>query len=236
MKRSFIILISLLAFVGCRHDKDAAPEPELAVEDKDWYILRSPDNRDIKAVHGSIDDTLTITTGFEVFVTADKGKTWTKGSYNAGIGLFAFLEKEDTLFVMEGQRGTTTVRDNSFGIQPTWFSMDRGLTWERATGRWIYDEWKVPINYAYSGNGILFSIDMIQTAEGYLQTIGLKSETGRKISLPAHHQLISVNFDKKSRLYVTGSAPLCGDGNNFEYCDQTNRSGTLYISKKPVLF
>lgn len=235
MKRSFIILFSLLAFLGCRHDKDA-PGPETEGENKDWYILRAPDNREIKAVHGNIDDTLAITTGFRVYVTIDKGKSWTQSNYNANIGLFAFMEQQDTLFVMEGQRGSFTTLGNSFGIQPTWFSMNHGLTWQRVQGRSLYDEWKVPINYAYSGNGVMFSIDMIQTEEGYLETIGLKSETGRKIPLPARHQLISINFDEKSRLYATGSAPLCGDGGKFEYCDQTNRSGTLYVSKSPILF
>jgi len=232
MKQLLLAAAALLLLFSCT--KEDTPTPQL--ENADWYVLRSPDNRDIKAVHGNIDDTLTITTGFEIFVTTDKGKTWTKGNYNAPVGLFAFMQKDDTLFVMEGQRSGGSVFDNLFGIQPTWFSMDRGLTWERSTARWDYDEWKVPINYAYSGNGIRFGVDLIQTEEGYLQTIGIKSESGRQITLPRRHQLINVYFDKKSRLYVTGSAPLCGDGKTFDYCDQVNRSGTVYISKKPVLF
>lgn len=235
MKKTFIILLSLLAFLGCRNEKDA-PTPETMLEHPDWYILRAPDNREIKAVHGNIDDTLTITTGFEVFLTTDKGKTWKKGDYNARVGLFAFWQRQDTLYVMEGRRNGGSVFDNYFGIQPTWFSMDRGLSWERSTVWWDTDTWKVPINYAYSGNGIRFQIDLIQTTDSYLETIGVKSESGRKITLPARHQLESVYFDEKSRLYVTGSAPLCGDGADFEFCDQVNRSGTVYISKKPVLF
>jgi hypothetical protein len=235
MKKSFLILLSLLTFLGCRNDSDA-PAPETMLEHPDWYILRSPDNRDIKAVHGNIDDTLTITTGFEVFVTTDKGKTWTKGNYNARVGLFAFMKKQDTLYVMETQRSGASVFDNKFGMLPSWFSTDRGLRWERSTARWDIEDYKVPINYAFSGNGIRFQIDLIQTGEGYLHTIGIKSENGRKIELPARHQLVSLYFDKKSRLYVTGSAPLCGKENTFEFCDQANRSGTVYVSKKPILF
>lgn len=232
MKQLLLAAAAFLLLFSCK--KEDVPVPQL--ENADWYVLRSPDNRDIQAVHGEIDDTLTITTGFDIFVTTDKGKTWTKGNYNARVGLFAFLEKEDTLFVLEGRRSGASVFDNIFGIQPTWFSMNRGLNWERSTSRWDFEDWKVPINYAYSGNGIRFEIDLIQTEEGYLQTIGIKSESGRKIVLPARHQLVSVCFDKKSRLYVTGSAPLCSDGKTFEFCDQVNRSGTVYISKKPILF
>lgn len=232
MKQLLLAFAALLLLFSCK--KEDSPVPQL--ENADWYMLRSPDNRDIKAVHGDIDGTLTITTGFEIFVTTDKGKSWTKGNYNARVGLFAFLEKEDTLFVLEGQRSGASVFDNVFGIQPTWFSMNHGLNWERSTSRRDFEDWKVPINYAYSGNGIRFEIDLIQNEEGYLQTIGIKSESGRKIALPARHQLVSVYFDKKSRLYVTGSAPLCSEGKTFEYCDQVNRSGTVYISKKPVLF
>jgi hypothetical protein len=232
MKQLLLATAALLLLFSCK--KEDSPIPQ--VENPDWYVLRSPDNRDIKAVHGNIDDTLTITTGFDVFVTTDKGKTWTKGNYNARVGLFAFMEKQDTLYVMESRRSGASVFDNQFGMQPNWFSTDHGLRWERSTARWDIEDYKVPINYAFSGNGIRFQIDLIQTEEGYLHTIGIKSENGQKIKLPARHQLASLYFDTKSRLYVAGSAPLCGQGNTFEYCDQVNRSGTVYVSKHPILF
>lgn len=232
MRQFLPFLASLLLLFACEKEEKNTPQPE----DPNWYVLRAPDNREIKAVHGNIDDTLVITTGFKIYVTTDQGKTWQTGSYNAGIGLFAFIKSEDTLFAMEGQRGSFTTRDNAFGIQPYWCSLDNGLTWSRARGSMAKDGWQVPINYAYSGNGIKFGIDMIQTPEGYLRTIGIKSESGTRLTLPGNHQLISIYFDHTSRLYVTGSAPLCGQGNTFEYCDDKTRNGTLFVSRKPVLY
>lgn len=230
MKQLLLAFAALLLLFSCK--KEDSPVPQL--ENADWYILRSPDNRDIRAVHGNIDDRLVITTGFKIYTTANKGKTWETSDYNGNVGLVAFMVKEDTLFAMEGKRSSATAVGNSFGIQPYWFSLNKGLNWKPMRGRPGLDEWQVPINYAYSGNGIKFSIDMEQTPEGYLNTKGVVSESGNKISFPAHHQLINVHFDGKSRLYVSGSAPICGENENFKYCDDPN--GSVYISRKPVLF
>lgn len=232
MKQLLLAAAALILLFSCKKEESPVPQPEHA----DWYVLRAPDNRDIKAVHGNIDDTLVITTGFQIYVTTDKGRTWQESNYSARVGLFAFMEKEDTLFVMEGQLGFATTRSDAFGTHPFWFSLDKGLTWAETPGRPGMDTWQIPINYAYSGNGIKFGIDMEQSPEGYLNTLGIVSESGHKISLPARHQLINVYFDQKSRLYVTGSVALCRNGAIFDFCDDTNRSGTVYISKKPVFF
>ncbi|SEJ02935.1 hypothetical protein SAMN05216327_105361 [Dyadobacter sp. SG02] len=221
---------ALLLLFSCKNDETSQPVPQ----DTNWYVLRSPDSRDIRAVHGNIDDRLVITTGFKIYTTDNKGKTWETSDYNGNVGLVAFMVKEDTLFAMEGKRSSATAIGDSFGTQPYWFSLNKGLNWKPMRGRPGLDEWQVPINYAYSGNGIKFSIAMEQTPEGYLNTKGVVSESGSKISFPARHQLINVHFDGKSRLYVSGSAPICGEGENFKYCDDPN--GSVYISRKPVLF
>lgn len=229
MKHALLVLAAFIFLISCKKEDSPAPDPE----NPDWYVLRAPDNRDIKAVHGNIDDTLVITTGFKIYITTDKGKNWTTTNYNAQVGLFGFMEQQDTLFVLESQYGSSTVLGNSFAGQPSWYSADHGLTWRQVRRRAAMDAWKVPINYAYSGNGIVFGIDIIQTGS-YIQTVGIKSESGRRISLPAHHQLINVYFDPQSRLYVTGSAPICGEGEDFKYCNDPN--GTVYVSKHPILF
>nr|WP_295930564.1 hypothetical protein [uncultured Dyadobacter sp.] len=229
MKQTLLILAAFVLLISCKKDESPDPVPE----NPDWYVLRAPDNRDIKAVHGNIDDTLVITTGFKIYITTDQGKNWTTTNYDARVGLFGFMEQQDTLFAMESQYGSGDALGNYFAGQPSSFSTDHGLTWERVRRRAAMDNWKVPINYAYSGNGIAFGIDIVQSGS-YLRTVGIKSESGRKISLPAHHQFINVYFDPQSRLYVAGSAPICGEGEDFKYCNAPN--GTVYVSKRAVLF
>lgn len=58
MKRSITILFALLSFFACRNDADS-PVPGLE-ENKDWYILRAPENRKISTVYGNIRGTLYI--------------------------------------------------------------------------------------------------------------------------------------------------------------------------------
>lgn len=233
MKKSFIVLFSLLAFFACRNDNDA-PGPEPAVEDKDWYILRAPDNREIQAVYGDIDGTLLITDRFRIYYTRDKGKTWTQADYQNHIGLAGLAARNDTLFALDTETSSSNDPGNRYAIRPYYFSVNGGEHWEELKSRWTMPEMKVALNYAHSGNGIRFSIDRVYHSNGSVEDIGIKSESGRKISLPQRHVLMSVQFDAKSRLYVAGSSPLCDKNGYLTLCDSKDVRGTLYVSRKAI--
>ncbi len=233
MKKRFIILFCLLAFAGCRDDKDA-PAPEMQVEDKDWYILRAPENREIQAVYGDIDGTLLITDRFRIYYTKDKGKTWKQADYQTNIGLAGLAARNDTLFALDTETSTSNDPGNRYAIRPYYFSVNGGENWKALPARLTLDEMKIPLNYAHSGNGIRFSIDRVYNANGTVDDLGIKSESGRKITLPQRHVLISVQFDQKSRIYVAASAPFCDKNGYLTLCDAKDARGTLYISKKAI--
>lgn len=233
MKRSFIVLFALLSFLGCRNDKDV-PSPETEVENPDWYILRAPENREIQAVFGDIDGTLLITDRFRIYYTKDKGKTWTQADYKNNIGLAGFSASNDTLFVLDTETSTSADPGNRYAIRPYYFSVDGGAAWKELKYRPGIPEMKTPLNYAHSGNGVRFAIDRVIHPSGAVEDLGIKSESGRKIGLPQKHALVSVYFDKKSRLYVAASAPFCDKGGVLKFCTDGDVRGTLYISKRAI--
>jgi hypothetical protein len=233
MKKSFIILLSLVAFWGCRNNENA-PAPELAAENKDWYILRAPENREIQSVYGDIDGTLLITDRFRIYYTKDRGKTWTQADYENHIGLSGLAARNDTLFALDTETTGSNDPGNRYATRPYYFSVNGGIHWEELASRWTMDDMKVPLNYAHSGNGIRFNIDRVYNANGTVDDIGIKSESGRKIGLPQRHVLMSVRFDQKSRLYVAASSPLCDKNGYVTVCDDKDVRGTLYISKKAI--
>ena len=231
MKQSFIVLFLLLSFISCVNKKET-PSPE--IENADWYILRAPENREIQAVFGDIDGTVLITDRFRIYYTNDKGKTWNQADYNSHIGLAGFTMSNDTLFVLDTETSNSADPGNRYAIRPYYFSVNGGISWKEMPKKPGIPEMKTPLNYGLSGNGIRFSIDQIIHPDGNVEHIGIKTENGRKISLPQHHVLTNVYFDKKSRLYVSGSAPLCNINGYMQLCDKQNVRGTLYISKKAI--
>ncbi|MBO0360364.1 hypothetical protein J0X19_20555 [Hymenobacter sp. BT186] len=235
MKLPFIFCLSLLSLGACQQDSEEEVQPEYA----DWYALRAPDDRAIEAVHGDIDGTLLITTGFKIYQTTDRGRTWRTADYQNNSGLFGFLQLQDTLFVLNTQRGSAFDSTTAYAIHASHFSLDQGMTWKRYMDwrRHTNSELSVARNRATSSSGLEYSIDFLltptspQSSGSYVETVGIKTSTGKLLSLPQEHQLKSVYFDASSRLYVTGSAPLCGRGKDFSFCGEQN--GMLYVSKKP---
>jgi len=237
MKRTFIILFILLACIGCDNDRNApTPDIETELQHPDWHILRAPKNREIYAVHGDIDGTLLISDRFRIYFTKDKGKTWTLSDYNPGIGLAGFAVSNDTIFVLDTESSSSADPGNRYASRPYYFSIDGGETWKELKQRPGSPEMQTPINYAFSGNGIRFSIDQVIQSNGMINYLGIKTENGRKIAIPYRHVLNSINFDRKSRLYVTASRPFCDLNGNVEFCDQEDFRGTLYVSKKNIDF
>ncbi|UOG74409.1 hypothetical protein MTX78_20100 [Hymenobacter tibetensis] len=239
MKRLLLLCGLALASVGAcqkEDDNDALPQPEYA----DWYALRSPDDRDIEAVAGDIDGTLVITTRYEIYSTQDRGKTWKKGDYQTNSGLFGFYQQQDTLLTLNAGLGSALNDQIQYATSPSHFSVDKGLTW-RPYRNWRRADFepRVPRNKVTAASGTLYSIEYLLTplapnsSSSRIDYVGIQTSTGKHLTLPQDHQITSIAFDTKSRLYVTASAPLCGGRETFKYCNTSN--GTLYVSKVPQL-
>jgi hypothetical protein len=235
-----LLFLGLLAFTlgACRKDAEEEVQPDYA----DWYALRAPDNRAIEAVSGDIDGTLVITTGFKIYQTKDRGKTWLTANYNERLGLTGFLQRNDTLLVFTSQLGSALPTSIAYAAQPEYYSIDGGAQWQP------YRNWdrknnfspRIARNQATSPlSGTEYSIDILLTpinpgtSSSYVETVGIMTTAGRKLTLPQAHQIQSIYFDAKSRLYVAASAALCGRNEKFAFCGEQN--GVLYVSKEPQL-
>ncbi|GGB76941.1 hypothetical protein [Dyadobacter sediminis] len=235
MKHSVTVLLSLLFLFACRKDSEV-PTPEKEAQHPDWYILHAPDEHGIQAVYGDIDGTLLLTDRRHIHYTKDKGKTWKQASYDSSIGLSGFAMTNDTLFVLDTETVSSSDSGNVYAKHPYQFSVDGGISWKKLDQQWSMPEMKTPLNYSYSANGIRFSIDRFIDSNGHVEDKGIKSENGRRIGLPRQHVLKSIYFDKKSRLYISGSAPLCHTDGYMQLCDKENARGTLYISRQEIRY
>lgn len=244
MKRVLFAALLGLSLAACQKDQQPDPQPDyLPSETSDWYILRAPDDRAIEAVAGDIDGTLTITTRYKIYLTQDRGKTWTTGDYNNNTGLGGLLQKQDTLLAMGATTngGSFDAKDfRKYAVNPFKFSLNQGLTWFNYAERYSYaNRIEAPLNRLVATTGTEYLIEYLLTevspgsGSSYVETIGIETSAGRHIKLPQEHQLTSIYFDARSRLYVTASAPLCGTGKNFKFCG--SEKGALYISKQPLL-
>jgi hypothetical protein len=238
MKHLLLSALLLLSLSGCRKDD---PEVEVRSEYDDWYALRAPDARAIRAAYGDIDGTLIITTGFSIYHTTDRGKTWVTSNYQDGLGIFGFVQRQDTLLALTAQVGTALETTTAYAASPSSYSIDKGLHWQpyRNWTRLDNFEPRVARNRLKTPSGEEYSIQVRLTptspgsSSAYVETIGIKTSTGRQLSLPKNHQIESLYFDTKSRLYVSASAAICGTLQDFAFCGTQN--GVLYVSKKSQL-
>ncbi|WP_324672135.1 hypothetical protein [Hymenobacter sp. GOD-10R] len=237
--KSLLVSATLLLTLGaCQKDAKEEAQPEYA----DWYALRAPDARAIEAVTGDIDGTLVITTRYKVYQTTDRGRTWRTCNYQEIHGVFGFSQQQDTLLLLTSGLGSAFSNSaTAYAASPSHFSLDKGLTWKPYRNwRWRADfEPRVALNRVTTASGTEYSINVQEVPASppsngiYLETVGINTSTGQKLTLPNEHQINSLYVDAKSRLYVAASAPLCGNGQNFAFCGEQN--GVLYVSKKPQL-
>jgi len=223
----------LLALSACQKETEEEAEPTYA----DWYAIKAPDAQAIEAVTGDIDGTLVIMTRYQVYQTKDRGKTWRTSNYSSNIGLFGFAQVQDTLLLLDTQSQSSST-PSVFATNPSYFSLDEGLMWQRYRN-WRYDSHQPQVarNQATAASGSSYQIDVLRTpvspgsASNWVETVGVVSATGRKVALPQSHQINSLYFDAKSRLYVAASAPICSQREKFAFCGEQN--GVLYVSKEP---
>ncbi|HET9505840.1 MAG TPA: hypothetical protein VFO93_20000 [Hymenobacter sp.] len=226
--------LGVLALNACRKDQPEPGPPEYA----DWYALRAPEGRAIQAVAGNIDSTLVISTRFAIYQTKDRGKTWLKSNYTDRVGIEGFAQRGDTLLAMTATAGAATPTNIAYAVSPYYCSLDKGATWQKYFWRWQPSlDPKTALNRATSPAGVAYETEFRLTpmqpsaATSYVETIGIKNALGTHLTLPHDHTITSIAFDRQSRLYVTASAALCGQRENFAFCGEQN--GILYVSKKP---
>jgi hypothetical protein len=231
MRKLFFVGVLATALFGCERDRKGDILPEY----KDWYALKAPETQSIQAVYGDIDGTVVIATLFNIYLTSDKGNTWRKANYDSksNHGLFGFVSVNDTLMVLDGRR---TIEGDPiyYGTDPFYFSVDGGENWQ-----YFKKSLKVnlPLNVLKTASGTSYTIKEVltpkknSTIDYYVETVGIETSDGRELTLPYKHQIKSIYFDKKQRLYVAASAPVCGTLEKFEYCG--DQHGILYISKRP---
>jgi hypothetical protein len=238
MKSVVLSTLLLLALSGCKKESD---DIDTQPEYKDWYAFKSPDTRAIQAAIGDIDGTLVITTGFKIYQTKDRGKTWKTATYTANHGLFGFLSRQDTLLALNLQVGAVVSNTTTaYAASPSFFSVDEGLTWlpYRHWDRKVDFEPRIARNRVTTPIGTEYSFEILLTptspnsGTSYVETVGILSSTGQALQLPQDHQMMSLHLDSKSRLYVSASGPLCGRRQDFAFCGDEN--GILYVSKAPL--
>ncbi len=194
MKTLLLASALLLTFTACRKDSPDPVQPDYA----DWYALRAPDARAVEAVAGDLDGKMVITTGYAVYQTTDRGKTWQKGDYKNNIKLVGFAQRQDTLMSLSAE-AQGSPDGAAYAVTANYFSLDQGLTWQK------YRDWRksdfelrVARNRAAAPSGTGYSIDLLLTPvspgsnSSYVETVGIKSTTGRQLTLPKNHQITSL--------------------------------------------
>ncbi len=238
MKNKLLPYAALLLLGACsKKDAEEVIQPEYA-DTPDWYVLQSPDARPIEGVAGDIDGTLVITTLFRIYQTKDRGRTWQQSDYKEKMGIPGFAVVQDTLLAMRATSGYSLPTTNEYVVLPEFASLDQGATWlpyrdHRHGGPML----RVCRNQVQAPSGTDYRIDYRLTptrpnsSSSYVETVGVVSSTGSRLTLPKNHKISSLYFDAKARLYVTASAALCGTLEKFTYCG--SEKGILYVSKKP---
>jgi hypothetical protein len=167
------------------------------------------------------------------------------GSGRAAV--FGIVQYRDTLFTMHGKA------NGSYGEYLTnadQYSIDDGKSWQPYQK---YNPFFNLVNYhrdsvevnkilrvdqAMGLEGTSYKIyrDFLDdpiNKQGRFQTPGFITSIGNRTDLPQLHQLNSIYFDAKQRLYVTGSDAVCSR-EPFAYCNSKEGRGVVYISKRAL--
>lgn len=232
MKKSLLTGFFFCILMGCQHEKNVLPDYP------GWYALKVPEANAIEAVYGNIDSTLILATITTIFRTTNRGKSWTEVKReDVSHGILSLASVRDTIFALDGMtvREDTTIARNHvyYGSDPYLYSVDGGQSWKLfpLNNRKL----SVPTNELKTPSGRIYTIDELLTPQmpgsWYRETVGIRVSDGRQLSLPNRQQIRSIYFDSRNRLYVAGSAAVCGGLKDFHFCGDEN--GVLYVSKQP---
>lgn len=218
-------------------------------EYQDWYVLKSPIDRPIEGVWGNYDETILISTTFNVFRSTDQGRNW-ESVHEVGSGraaVFGIVQYRDTLFTLHGK---VFGNYGEYLTNANHYSIDDGKSWLPYKK---YNPFFNVVNYhrdtvevnkilridqATDSDGTSYRIyrdfldDPIKK-QGRFETPGLINSIGNRINLPELHQLSSLYLDAQQRLYITGSDAVC-NREPFAFCNSKGGRGVVYVSKRAL--
>jgi hypothetical protein len=243
MKKLLPYLLFAVVVFACRQGGDqpqpdpAQPETYVKAEYADWYTFHSPANVMVEGVWGDRDKTLLIAGFSSIHRSVDGGKTWTMTLNNHPA--YGITMSKDTLFSLTGKATLFGPQgQRSVLSTPGVFSTDDGKSWKPYAGRQptlVGDAITngVAFDPIMASNGTSYAIRPIADQSNQIPRSDLISVTVnglRTVDLPNAHRLSSLYLDPKGRLYVVGSAALCGNA----FCQPQTTQSVVYISKRPL--
>lgn len=232
--------IALMMVLSSCAKKDV-PDVPPAFSDPDWTRLEIANGKEAHAVYGNLDDTLTVSTLYDIRQTYDKGKTWVnvKTTHQPFYGL---LVKGDSIFTLSSK----SLKSQSGQLLTSfsqYLSLDNGLSWQS------FYEGAKSINrskeYAtvYPNNQITIKLkENLEPINGnpnhnsVLKSTVEIIENGntRTLSLPFNNQITNLYLDEKGRLYVSATSAIY-DKNSGKYSDNEKAEpAIIYVSKQNI--
>lgn len=233
-----LLLIAVLS--SCSKEKNGV-ELAPAFSDPNWTRIEIANGKEAHAVYGNLDDTLTVSTLYDIRQTYNKGKTWinVKTTHQPFYGL---LVKGDSIFTLSSkslkiQSGQVLTSFSQY------LSVDKGSSWKS------FYEGAKSINrskeYAtvYPNNQLairlkenLEPINGDPTHNSVLKSTVEIIENGnaRTLLLPFNNQITNLYLDEKGRLYVSATSAIY-DKTSGKYSDNEKAEpAIIYVSKQNI--
>ena len=236
----FKALLLIAVFSSCSKEKTGG-ELTTTFSDPNWIRIQIANGKEAHAVYGNLDDTLTVSTLYDIRQTYDKGKTWVnvKITHQPFYGL---LVKGDSIFTLSSK----SLKSQSGQVLTSfsqYLSLDKGSSWksyyegaksinrskEYAT---VYPNRQIsirlkenlePINGDSTHNSVLKSTVEI-----------IENGNTKTLLLPFNNQITNLYLDEKGRLYVSATSAIY-DKTSGKYSDNEKADpAIIYVSKQSI--
>ena len=238
MNRLFLFSALALLFTACKKDQVSENKLDDTFNDDNWLRLRIPSGGELKAVAGSIDDTLVVSTLYDTYIVTENGTKYLRTTKNLNHTPGLLMQK-DTVFALSGL-GIDVKMNRRYASIPTYFTLDKGLTWHNAidhsklapmllgvvTSR---NHTTYELNYHSgpdnNGNGSNY---VLRTTISKMEN-GITSQFDHPVK---EQQPINLYLDDKERMYIATGGSI-SDANVYIGASVTE-AAYLYISKQPI--
>lgn len=232
MKSLCTLFICSLLLTACLNN-DTQPA---APDDPDWVRLAAPTGGEALSVAGNIDSTLFVATTFDIYKTANRGKTWElirKGT----VGPHGVYVKQDTLWALMGYGGTN--KDRFVFGRFADYTVDGGKTWQPYRNP---VELKKQINSVRAADGTSYTIKENVTPftpgqpDGYVNPSEITKQLNGASTLvrfPFKHDIRALHLDTRNRLYVAVAGTYTPENNGI-YCCPRELPSVVYVSRQAL--